>query len=392
MSFRGFFLNLACLLAATLALSAAPSISGAAAATLRPYSITAADAERFSKTCHAELTSEEMRDEILGLFAQVASKADMIESLTSSTESIGRVIDFFKADKKQTRFNIVLDGLPLFNIDRANILAIAELTALDGAAGTSRHVSKLEFQNRPWITTQRFCLSENCRKRKRENGHDLRAFNQSPICQDAICASQRLFGEEQGIRILWIYLKYHAALGPFTDPFADPKGLSVETIRALSLAFRMLPEFFHPLALQGSHFYRFLRGETLPLYQGRKVYANGEGAIFDPMDSKTLYEKAAMLFHEVAHRTTLVEPLDASAAWLHISGWRMDVSAATRFEPGIWPSYYARANPFEDFAETFVMYRLRPRELFQISPRRYEYMRDRVFRGREYDVDTCNGS
>ena len=48
------------------------------------------------------------------------------------------------------------------------------------------------------------------------------------------------------------------------------------------------------------------------------------------------------------------------------------------------PTPYARTNAYEDFAETFSIYILSPGYLLTKSPARYDFMRDKIFQGKEY--------
>ena len=71
------------------------------------------------------------------------------------------------------------------------------------------------------------------------------------------------------------------------------------------------------------------------------------------------------------------------------SGWKDDKTAPSVARE---ISVYAQTNPFEDFAETYALYRLDPTRLKALSSARYTYMRDRVFDGIEYTQDPCSGS
>jgi hypothetical protein len=48
-------------------------------------------------------------------------------------------------------------------------------------------------------------------------------------------------------------------------------------------------------------------------------------------------------------------------------------------------SDYARTNEYEDFAETYRVYVYEPEVLRFYNPDKYEYMRQVVFDGREYN-------
>jgi len=48
-------------------------------------------------------------------------------------------------------------------------------------------------------------------------------------------------------------------------------------------------------------------------------------------------------------------------------------------------SEYAKTNQFEDFAESYMTYIRDPETLLFASPEKYQFMRDEVFFGREYE-------
>ena len=48
-------------------------------------------------------------------------------------------------------------------------------------------------------------------------------------------------------------------------------------------------------------------------------------------------------------------------------------------------SQYAMTNPAEDFAESFLAYRMAPKKLQRVSPKRYDYIKKNVFKGLEFD-------
>ena len=51
-------------------------------------------------------------------------------------------------------------------------------------------------------------------------------------------------------------------------------------------------------------------------------------------------------------------------------------------------SGYAKTNPLEDIAESITAYRFNPKKLKELSPERYEYLKEKVFMGVEYLSDT----
>lgn len=81
--------------------------------------------------------------------------------------------------------------------------------------------------------------------------------------------------------------------------------------------------------------------------------------------------------HEVGHQVhNMYLERGAQIKWLEISGDRPREKCV---------SDYACTNPGEDFAESYMTYVRDPESLKTASAEKYNYMRDRVFAGREYD-------
>ena len=90
-------------------------------------------------------------------------------------------------------------------------------------------------------------------------------------------------------------------------------------------------------------------------------------------------ELKSTIAHEVGHQVHKVylEPTQW-AEWTQLSGNRSAEKCV---------SEYARQDANEDFAETYMVYVRRPDALREVNPEKYSFMRDRVFDGREYNVE-----
>ena len=237
---------------------------------------------------------------------------------------------------------------------------------------------------------QRTCLWKSCIEEKTEKS-DLSRFNASPVCSDALCVGKRIFGPEQGVRILWAYLKFGTNVSPFSDVNADPAGFNAETLEALLVAMTHVPEHLRSVALRDSGFFRFARGYGLPRYLGRGVIADANGAVFDPIDAETFHEKVGTFTHELGHRSSGAGEWDKSSEWKAATGWIVHGRESWNDRQDGWVSKYAKKNHFEDYAETYLSYRYTPQRLKQISPARYQFMKEHVFNQIEYDQDICIG-
>lgn len=280
--------------------------------------------------------------------------------------------------------SVLLDGFPFQHISENDFNAMRDLTIMRGAYGSLKDLFRLSVKtDNGKSVIERACMTEACGAKEKEKRSDLSVFQKSrPPCSNALCGAKRIFGEDKGLLILWSYIKFGMNLSPLSDMQADPGGLDVDTLRAILGAATLVPEHLRGIALKDTGFFRFLKGSTLPFYKGQKVVANAFGGVFDPIDELTFSEKVYFFIHELAHRARLRElpSLDESLEWRQIS------------ERGEWASKYAKVNAFEDFAESYTLYRLDPTRLKKISPERYSYFKRKVFDGLEFEHDVCAGS
>ena len=54
-------------------------------------------------------------------------------------------------------------------------------------------------------------------------------------------------------------------------------------------------------------------------------------------------------------------------------------------------SFYGNRGPYEDFAESYVMYRFDPKRMKDEFPKRYNFMLHNLFDGLEYTENLCEG-
>lgn len=329
-----------------------------------------------------------------------------LEKMRAFTAACVKVPDVGHMEKELTRWeenqrsiskslSFTIDGFPFAGVTDQDFLAVRTLTIPRGAHGSLKEQYRFSMAVEKKVAhIERACISPACgASHEKERRFDLRSFFKTSegVCTSALCGLKRIFGASQGSMILWSFVKFGANLSPLSDPMADPQGLDVETLQAIIGAASLTPEHLRPFALKDGGFFRYRKGRSLPFYKGQKVVANSFGGVFDPIDELNYQQKVYFFVHELAHRARLrAKPaLDESPEWMKVSGWN-DGKAAPAVTREI--SLYAQTNPFEDFAETYALYRLDPSRLKALSLARYEYMRDRVFDGIEYTQDLCTGA
>lgn len=206
-----------------------------------------------------------------------------------------------------------------------------------------------------------------------------------PPCKDVLCAMKSIYGEEYGIQLLYARAKFginssHLAMGE-GDAW---KPQDYGTVLAM---LEDMPDTILPIN-EGMRLLHFptdgRNGDVMVAESFMHVYIGWH----DLPES----EKTTSLAHELGH--VFGEGKTDKPEWLNLSGWTKNAAdqwVMGRPERAVLG--YARTNPNEDFAETFFMYRYNGAAMKRRQPEKYQYMKERVFKGAEYDTPTrCAGT
>ena len=232
-------------------------------------------------------------------------------------------------------------------------------------------------------------------------------LNPESKCHNVICASQELFGEKQGVQLLYMLARYGFNGSPYRFPNAelwDAKGLDKVLSGLSDFPEDMLPFVYNkPLV-------RFKRGYIRENNQAIEKdndttsdwcnMANSFIEFFDCIEKMSTEKFISTVVHEVAHVISYESNLHKSPLWFQISGWTEqkvqdeDDTVRVSYEfskPKCMVSEYGSTSPTEDFAESVVSYRYNARKLKKNCPRKYYYIKDLVFNGVEYlNQKSCN--
>ena len=304
-----------------------------------------------------------------------------------------------------------IDGFRMRKPSKADLEAILRMTTHNdaqlGGFFEDKYTTSREVRG-DTLYIRRTCHMKVCRERAKANLSHIFNLNTIPNsgvpCADAICATNRIFGKPRGTYILYAQQTQGLRLSRYSDVNADPDGFKLNTLRAVMAGAQTTPDHLHEHCLHGKTFYKFLKGYT-HFVSGPSAVANADGAVFDPINdfgsAMQMYIIAHEIGHRAAHKTSsasVFDDLDRSDEWLRISGFE-EVDDGKEFfktyqtlKSRTSVSDYGDESPFEDFAETYAMYRFAPNRLRSISPERYNFMRDKVFDGIQYTADLCNGS
>lgn len=210
----------------------------------------------------------------------------------------------------------------------------------------------------------------------------------SSSCKKVLCAVQEIYGQKQGLQILYLLSRY--GFNASDKVVMNSSAWRVDELDDVLVMFADFPPQILPIEFaNGWQFVHHKRG-VKPV-DGVGVYANAKIEVFDRWGRLPREERQSTLFHEVGHVLGFVDKRHLSEEWLTLSRWK-GPAAATGMESEGWTldcgaavSKYGQTNPVEDFAETVTAYRYNAVQLKRENFPKYEYMRLRVFDGVEYD-------
>ena len=224
-------------------------------------------------------------------------------------------------------------------------------------------------------------------------------------CIKVICAMKRIYGEKEGVQLLYLLAKYGFNGSP--NQYEDKEHIDFWKSNDLDKVFIGLsdfPEGIFPIA-ENKPLVRFKRGITRSQYRilqertGGCVSANAIIEVFDCIDKKSDSEYQQVIFHEVAHIIRKEYGLDSSSPWLNFAEW--EETTVPNGKDGFNTNYkynkaecmvsqFGETNPHEDFAESIVAYRYNPKPMKDSCPNKYNYIKDIIFDGIEYlDESGC---
>lgn len=197
-------------------------------------------------------------------------------------------------------------------------------------------------------------------------------------CDKVQCAVEAIWGSGLGLRILSIKLRHGFNASEFA--FDDTSRFSPDELEDVAMALDSLPENLIPLGKRGNQ--RLVTAAVGSLYPVEGITAAADATIklYDPW--RKLYPTIPG-YHHFTRQTLLYHELG------HVVG---SIGRPARHDSKSWKdliaecavSTYAQTNAKEDFAETFKSYRFAGEELRKTCPRKYEYMRTKVYEGREF--------
>lgn len=216
-----------------------------------------------------------------------------------------------------------------------------------------------------------------------EEGRLNKTISEKPLnvpqsCTKVLCAVEHIFGEKVGPMILFLMHKYSLNAAP--EAFDKAGTWSESELSRVLKALTLVPEH-----LTSS----FRLNQQLSRIQGghpggqTTVLADARMRFYNPWSRQSERTQELVVLHEFAHvfANTISTyhgeffSHDQGNIWNGLFGQNLTAS---------FVSQYSQKNTLEDFAESFVAYRLNPDLLIQSSPEKYAYLKKYIFAGAEY--------
>ncbi|WP_413295148.1 hypothetical protein ACLSU7_08720 [Bdellovibrio sp. HCB185ZH] len=215
--------------------------------------------------------------------------------------------------------------------------------------------------------------------------YDISMLGAKPLvlkspCNKVLCSVQAIYGTRVGIQILYM-LKRFGFNGSHLRT-ANASLWRADELEDILTALSDYPNELYPLDYNRK-LVHVKRGNRMKLPVGESV-ANSTMEIYDMWNDLTQAERQQSLLHELGHVVARKDDVDDSPEWFKTAGWQVSGRTARLVDPSKAVSLYGKTNPHEDFAESVVAYRFGGAKLKSEQSGKYEFLKARVFDGKEY--------
>jgi hypothetical protein len=189
-------------------------------------------------------------------------------------------------------------------------------------------------------------------------------------------------------RLLYLYLKF--GFNGSELAFKNAQRLSENELDDVLMTLNDFPSAMIPIS-PGRQLTKYLADEKHP-DKGDQVWADSTVILFAPWFQGQQGSREGVLFHEVSHILQYQLPKASQRKWNKLSSW-VKKGDSWEFDTidACMISLYSMRDTYEDFAETAAAYRYNARFLKRLCPEKYQFMKDNVFRGVEFqDQSQCS--
>ena len=241
-------------------------------------------------------------------------------------------------------------------------------------------------------------------------------------CTTALCALTKIYNSEESAHRAFNLAKRSGYIISIEKEFNTDKGksgqlFSLEELQKIDLAYKRLPDNYKKIKTldrikrmpdgYGSPDSPNAAAWARPGYHAGHYHIDGEIVFLDSGFSGDGGWGAQVAVHELTHHLDFAsspnsyEGISQSPEFLKLSGWKKKSAYVTDEKTGKrklqeqWESSkdkafvrdYAGSAPGEDFAESTAYYMYQPQYLKTIDPDKYNFIKDKVFKGKEFTND-----
>lgn len=273
------------------------------------------------------------------------------------------------------------------------------LMAESGQLPVSRSVNGVNFENEDPYLIELFekltTRTDGIGYVDNKNKNDLSKFKIDPNCRKVRCAMEAIWDEGQGPKLLYLLDQFDLNGSELRNSsileWESYRRMSPEELDSIIKSVHDMPRDQFPLSDRTqpiSH----VDSKTI---QAQSTIANAVITLFDLWNKQSESHRQYTVFHEMAHNlSSKLGDIDSSPEWLELSGWedsgKRDMFDRPEFtqneeRQGHMCSVYSMTNPAEDFAESVSAYRYNPKALKDRDPKKYEFIKEKVYKGREFN-------
>jgi hypothetical protein len=272
-----------------------------------------------------------------------------------------------------------------------------------GLKTMTRSVGGTTFWNQPalFINVYRELTSYKNYKLRSSKDIDFWHLFKNRPCETTLCAAQKVFGEEKGAFYLAFMAKTGLNLSPLgydrlkAPVFRGETKPSDETLKEFRSLYMVrtwqdheLDPYLKAVMSLPAHFFPLPATRFLPAkhahHKGDHLHANATMLFYPNLFKQDKAYQRYTTVHELAHVISSAQGFDFDKEWIGLS-WKKSIDGKTFVHKNDhFVSAYAKATFFEDFAESFAAFRFNPSKLKKLAPLKYEYMKNKVFKGHSY--------
>lgn len=237
------------------------------------------------------------------------------------------------------------------------------------------------------LTTNKDLFTNNVKKDLQSPIQSKYSIN--PECQKVLCAVKKIWGNELGTKLLYMKMKYglNGSEIAYSDEDMNVERLKMDEIDDMLMTIGDLPKEYQSIFKNQSMIHVVLK-DDIPTN-----IANASIMLFDRWVGLSRPQRQYALFHEFSHNVSSQQKeICSSEQWHKLSGWKT-INDGQKWEfdltKACFATNYAKKNPSEDFAEAMTMYRYAPEKLKLRCPKKYQFLKSKIFNKREFLDGKC---